>query len=240
MDFSKLPRLSRTDTPPNEPAPTPPPGRRTRRRGTSSPYDRYLDEPPPGSSGVEIWMSIGFGLLFIFLGFNYGKYLFNVGESVSGRITGTGVVVERRDSEGRAGGGSRRNWKSRYKTEYQQRIQGRRLAILSESSLFLFGVAMCWTGWSAAWRGCAAVSAGAAGGRGWSGICVTVAAVAYCLYVVVAHWRADVMARSTFVCVILGGLMLSMQFALLRAVPSAAPLRRAAAPAAPAAAPRGR
>src|SRR5688572_11125959 len=90
MDLSKLPRLSKTDTPPPEStpgdsysAPTTPAGYPAR----PPPEPQYTDDTV--GTFMDIWLSAGFGLLFVLLGLNYGRYLYT---TMSGGQYSTGFV----------------------------------------------------------------------------------------------------------------------------------------------------
>jgi hypothetical protein len=67
MDISKLPRMSKTESPANDaPAPQDPTALADTVSTTSYPAPGAYEPHPPGGLGIEAWLSIGIGLIFLF------------------------------------------------------------------------------------------------------------------------------------------------------------------------------
>src|SRR3954452_22352749 len=133
MDLSKLPKLSQTTTPVHDdPAPV---ATTVNRRREPAPDDEGLL-----GTALDVFLAVGMGLLFVFLGFNYARHLLGAPD-IYPEIKGTGFVwgdrhpkagqdipVEELSPENRAA--------------YDAKVLGRHLSIVSDSSLFLLGAAL--------------------------------------------------------------------------------------------------
>ncbi|MDB5298142.1 MAG: hypothetical protein JWO31_4125, partial [Phycisphaerales bacterium] len=142
MDLSKLPRLSSSARPPagdpnaatapadDGPAPeVPPPRYRVDRDVAAAPGD-FLD----------VLLAVGVGLLFMFMGQGYGRHLLGRTD-VYPPITGTGFVWSA--PHPKAGQPiAPEELSPENKATYDAQVTGRRMGIVSESSLFLSGVGL--------------------------------------------------------------------------------------------------
>src|SRR5438105_10403289 len=134
MDLSKLPKLSQTTTPAND-DPV---------RAETIHHDRR-DNGGPDDEGflgaaLDVFLAVGMGLLFLYLGMNYGRHLLDSPDAYP-VIKGTGFVWgDRHPKAGQEIPVEELTPENR--TAYEQKILGRQLAIVSESSLFLLGIAL--------------------------------------------------------------------------------------------------
>jgi hypothetical protein len=127
MDMSKLPRLSQTnkgDAPEpvaGQPAVAPPPAPQADVRD----YERRdpSDYDPGYSVGAEVWISVILGIVFMFMGFNFARF---VGATLTGQPYHTGVNWTAGENEGKEVG-------------YFD-LQGG--TAYTESGIFLFGLAL--------------------------------------------------------------------------------------------------
>lgn len=212
MDLSKLPKLSQTSR--HAQAQHPPalsaapagyvPSRRNEECG-----DRAL-------GFIDIFLAIGMGLLFIFLGMNYGKHLFG-STTAFPEITSTGYVW--REPHPRAGQPILPDELTPTNREaYNNRILSRRLGIVSESSLFLLGAGLAIAGLvgivghlgfvNLALRRIAAIV----------GVLVTLLATGYALWAVVVMMQHGQMPAMTMVAILVAGLSIFMQVAAVRSL----------------------
>lgn len=211
MDMSKLPRLSRTEAPPppsqqvghdpHDPPPPPPP------------YPDYRREDPDGliGSGVEMWMTAAIGVLFLFFGLAFAKHLF-AATSPYPPIAGTGIVW----SQGTPDAGKEvppNQLAEPHKTEYFQRIEGRKLLILGDASLLAFGCALIL---DALVR--LLYRIGVPGRRALVGLALalTAAAVAFNLLVIAKLFAAGITPLYSFMAFAFGGLVLYLQWQLFQ------------------------
>src|SRR5688572_21751848 len=120
MDYSKLPKLSETPKPPsNEPGQ---PGQRDENSGAVS-YERADLASVEAGAGAMLWVSIILGLLCMWMGVNFAKYLF---ATLSGRGYHTGAQWT---------GGPKAGQEVAYWD-----LQG--AVAWTEAGIFLFGLAM--------------------------------------------------------------------------------------------------
>src|SRR5881275_1981744 len=135
MDLSKLPKLSQTTTPVNDdPAVV---EREDRSRDAGGPEDEG-----ELAAALDIFLALGMGVLFIFLGMDYGRYLLKSGDPfpMPAAVTGTGYVW--REGSPKAGKEvAPEDLQEPYKTEYQQKLKDyeqqvgfRNTNIISQSS----------------------------------------------------------------------------------------------------------
>lgn len=218
MDLSKLPKLSQTHTPPNDGDAASADAHAAQPRsdygGPSTPV--YRPEGEGLYTAMDVFLSVGVGLLFIFLGLNYGKYLMG-STTAYPPITGTGIVW----SPGHPKAGQEvppEELSAENKKAYDDQIVGRAMGIVSESSLFLFGVASIAAGLLGVVGHLGAVPLVARRGAMWLGVVVTGLALAYALYAAVALLGHGITPIMTLLALIVGGMTLFFQAAAARAL----------------------
>lgn len=210
MDLSKLPKLSKTHehraaAPPTDTYPPP--------HASPAKLGYYADDEGP-LGFIDIFLAIGMGLLFAFLGMNYGKHLMGSKDAYP-EIQGTGFVW----STGHPLQGQPippEQLSPENRKAYDGRVLGRQMGIVSESSLFFMG--------------CGLIFAGAIGVVGHLtmvpmplrrvaailGVVVTVIAIGYSLWSVTVLLRNGVMPPMTMVAILVAGLSLFMQVSAVR------------------------
>ena len=205
MDMSKLPRLSQTN---KDDAPTPVPGgtpaapapdpNRTvpdyqpRDRG---PYDGSGYDPGY-SVGAEVWISVIFAIVYMFIGFNFARY---VAAKVTGGTYHTNV-----------------NWtageKAGQEVDYYD-LQGG--TAHSDSAMFLFGLALLLEAIAML-----IAHSGAPGKKFFVGFAlfVTLLATAYNLFVIVKLFGMGITPLMSVIAVAIGGYMATYQWRLWKHV----------------------
>ena len=219
MDLSKLPRRSQTSTPPNDPNAvpgTPYAGGEPVAYSSSPRYRSYRDEDEGQLNFLDIFLAVGMGLLFVFLGSHYGKHLLGNKEAYP-EIAGTGYVWTA--PHPKAGQPILpQELSPENKAAYDQRIVGRRMAIISDSSMFLFGAALALAGLLGIaghlWFLPPVVRQAVAG----LGLVATLAGIAYALWAVVAMMGTGIIPHMTMVAILVGGVSLFMQAGALRSL----------------------
>jgi hypothetical protein len=206
MDMSKLPRLSQTnkdDAP--EPvagqpgvAPPPPPRADTVEYARRDPgeYDRGY------SVGAEVWISVIFAIVYMFIGFNFARYM---AAKVTGGTYHTNV-----------------NWtageKAGQEVDYYD-LQGG--TAHSDSAMFLFGLALLLEAIAML-----IAHSGAPAKKFFVGFAlfVTLLATAYNLFVIVKLFGMGITPLMSVIAVAIGGYMATYQWRLWKQV-SASPTR---------------
>lgn len=215
MDLSKLPRLSRTNTPQNDAGA---PGGDGGPIGYQPPaaYRSYRDGDEGPLSVLDIFLAVGVGLLFMFLGQSYGKHLLG-NKGVYPEITGTGYVWSAPHPKAGQpilpGELSPEN-----KKNFDQQVAGRRLGIVSESSLFLFGTGLAAAGLLGIAGHVRALPLRARQAAATVGLFATAAGVAYALWAVVTMMAGGITPIMTIVAILVGGLSLFMQVGTVRSL----------------------
>ncbi|QOV89139.1 DUF3784 domain-containing protein [Humisphaera borealis] len=213
MDLSKLPKLSKTreNTPQAQPtadAPRDPLEYGTRRR-----YD-YEEEGPLGF--LDIFLAVGMGLLFMFLGMNYGKHLLGSKEAYP-EITGTGYVWK--DGHPKAGQPilpdelTPENRKA-----YDAQILGRQMGMTSEASLFILGAGLAIAGLVGVLGHLAFLHINVRRAGAILGVVVTGLAMGYAIWAVASMLRNGVTPPMTMVAILVAGLSMFMQVAAVRSL----------------------
>jgi len=234
MDLSKLPKLSSTrDHTPQPPGPASPQLPHDAQPLDRQPLDdgrrRYDDEGP--LNFLDIFLAIGMGLLFMFMGMNYGRHL--LGSTTAfpevPPLTGTGFVWT--DEHPHAGQQippeqlSPRN-KEQYDLKvknHQAQVEGRRLAVVSEASVFLVGAGLLVAGVAGFGGHLSFLPMAARRGGALLGIVATIAGMAYAVWAIAVMLRGSITPPLTMVAVLVAGLSLFMQFAALRSLTGGAP-----------------
>ena len=215
MDMSKLPRLSQTN---KDDAPTPVPG------GTSPPptpdpnrnvpdyeprdrdaYDRRAAGYDPGFSiGAEVWISVLLGIVYMFIGLNFARYM---AANLTGGTYHTNV-----------------NWtageKAGQEVAYYD-LQGG--TAHTDSAMFLFGLALLLEAIAML-----IAHTGAPGKKLFVGFAlfVTLLATAYNLFVIVKLFGMGITPLMSVIAVAIGGYMATYQWRLFKQVsaPSRSPV----------------
>jgi hypothetical protein len=208
MDMSKLPRLSQTN---KDDAPTPAPG------GTPTPPvpdpDRTVPDYQPRdrggydpgySVGAEVWISVIFAIVYMFIGFNFARYM---AAKVTGGTYHTNV-----------------NWtageKAGQEVDYYD-LQGG--TAHSDSAMFLFGLALLLEAIAML-----IAHTGAPGKKLFVGFAlfVTLLATAYNLFVIVKLFGMGITPLMSVIAVAIGGYMATYQWRLFKQVsaPSRSPV----------------
>ena len=211
MDMSKLPRLSQTnkdDAPTPVPGGTPPapapdpdrtvPDSQPRDRGGYDRDDRRSSGgyDPGYSVGAEVWISVIFAIVYMFIGFNFARY---VAAKVTGGTYHTSV-----------------NWtageKAGQEVDYYD-LQGG--TAHSDSAMFLFGVALLLEAIAML-----IAHTGAPGKKLFVGFAlfVTLLATAYNLFVIVKLFGMSVTPLMSVIAVAIGGYMATYQWRLFKQV----------------------
>ena len=213
MDMSKLPRLSQTNkddapapVPGGTPAPPAPDPNRTvpdyqpRDRG---PYDSASGGYDRGYSvGAEVWISVIFAIVYMFIGFNFARY---VAAKVTGGTYHTNV-----------------NWtageKAGQEVDYYD-LQGG--TAHSDSAMFLFGLALLLEAIAML-----IAHSGAPAKKLFVGFAlfVTLLATAYNLFVIVKLFGMGITPLMSVIAVAIGGYMATYQWRLWKHV-SGSPAR---------------
>jgi hypothetical protein len=200
MDMSKLPRLSQTnkgDAPEPvagqqvvAPPPAPQADVRDYERRDPTDYDAGY------SVGAEVWISVILGIVFMFMGFNFARF---VGATLTGQPYHTGVNWTAGENEGKEVG-------------YFD-LQGG--TAYTESGIFLFGLALVLEA-----AALLAAHAGAPGRRGLVGLAlfVTVTATVYNLFVAGTLFTMGITPLMTIIAVAIGGYMATYQWRLFKDV----------------------
>ena len=212
MDMSKLPRLSQTNkddaptpVPGGTPAPPAPDPNRTvpdyqpRDRG---PYDGggYDGYDRGYSVGAEVWISVIFAIVYMFIGFNFARY---VAAKVTGGTYHTNV-----------------NWtageKAGQEVDYYD-LQGG--TAHSDSAMFLFGLALLLEAIAML-----IAHSGAPAKRFFVGFAlfVTLLATAYNLFVIVKLFGMGITPLMSVIAVAIGGYMATYQWRLWKHVSASA------------------
>jgi len=191
MDISKLPKLSKTDAPP-----TPPPSDDPADAARAQPIPDYrarAAETPPLSVG-EIWFSLIVGVIFLFLGGTFARYLIT---RIAHQPFHTNV-----------------NWTAGPKTgqevDYLE-LQGR--PWLTDAGMFLIGLAIVL---DALVRVCIYNQIRAARPLAWLTFAITIAAVFFNLYVV-ATLMGSMLPLLSLLAVAMGGYIAFMQWQIIQA-----------------------
>lgn len=90
MDLSKLPRLSETDK--HSPPPPPP-----QTSDQPAPVLQYQSVAPSSDIGGQVWLSAILGIVFMFMGWNFARFL---GAKLTGQPFHTGVAWQVGDKAG--------------------------------------------------------------------------------------------------------------------------------------------
>jgi hypothetical protein len=199
MDMSKLPRLSQTnkdDAPepitggPTTAPPAPPVAQGAARERDADAYD------PGYSVGAEVWISIILGIVFIFMGFNFARYL---GATLTGGTFHTNVNWTSGEKEGQEVG-------------YFE-LQGG--TAHTESGLFLFGLALVLEALALL-----AAHTGVPGRRAFVGFAlfITLLATAYNLFVMMKLFGLGITPLISVIAVAIGGYMATYQWRLFKQV----------------------
>jgi hypothetical protein len=218
MDLSKLPKLSQTSTPPNDaggPVGGPSPAAaRPDYAGPATPA--YRPDGDGGFTAMDVFLSVGVGLLFVFLGMNYGKHLMGSAAAYP-PITGTGVEWgPRHPKAGQEVLPDELDPPNR--KAYDDRVVGRRMGIVSESSLFLFGLALILAGLLGVVGRVGAVPLAVRRGAMWVGLAATAAGLCYALYATVAMLGNGITPIMTMMSLLVGGMTLFVQAGAVRAL----------------------
>ena len=221
MDLSKLPRLSRTPTSPDAPNAG---GGNSAGDAAGQPigyqppaaYRSYRDEDEGPLNFLDIFLAVGMGLLFMFLGQTYGKHLLGNKEAYP-EITSTGyvwmaphpkagqpILPEELSPENRKA--------------YDQQVVGRRMGIVSEASLFLFGAGLALAGLLGVAGHLAFLPLRARQAAAALGLAATVGGMAYALWAITVMLGAGITPLMTMVAMLVGGLSLFMQAGALRSL----------------------
>lgn len=197
MDLSKLPKLSQTaeaakkeGSPPHSPpvaSPLPPPA-------PAQPVPDYATHSTP-VLGAEVWISLVLGLVFVFLGFNFARYVIT---AATGQTFHTNVEW----TEGAKAG---------QEVAYFD-LQG--YTAWTDASMFLFGVAMI------ADAAMLLVAAGSLARRTWLiwlGFGVTVLAVAINAVTALMLLSTGLLPLMSLIALAIGGYMAAYQWRLIPA-----------------------
>ena len=214
MDMSKLPRLSQTnkdDAPTAVPGGTPAaPAPSADRPGDYPPHDRrdsdrgdYRGGYDPGYSvGAEVWISVIFSIVYMFIGFNFARY---VAAKATGGTYHTNV-----------------NWtageKAGQEVDYYD-LQGG--TAHSDSAMFLFGLALLLEAIAML-----IAHTGAPAKKLFVGFAlfVTLLATAYNLFVIVKLFGMGITPLMSVIAVAIGGYMATYQWRLWKQVSARTPV----------------
>jgi hypothetical protein len=173
-------------------------------------------------AALDIFMAFGVGILFIFLSLPYGKYMLGAAENPYPEIKGTGFVWP----QGTPKAGQEvtpEELQPEPKKVYQATIDGRKAAILGDSSVFLFGGAMLVAGLLMVVSRLGAVPLVGRKIASGAGIAITAAGLLYGAWAIVGMLRFGITPLVTMVAVLVGGMSLFMQVAGFRSL-SGAPI----------------
>jgi hypothetical protein len=200
MDMSKLPRLSQTN---KDDAPTPVAGQTTA-APPPPPVDRNVPDyqsrdrayDPGYSVGAEVWISAILGIVFMFLGFNFARYM---AATLTGGTFHTNVNWTTGDKAGQ-------------EVAYYD-LQGG--TAHTESGLFLFGLALVLEALALL-----AAHSGMPGKRGLVGFAlfVTLLATAYNIFVVIKLFGLGIAPLMSVIAVAIGGYMATYQWRLFKQI----------------------
>jgi hypothetical protein len=230
MDLSKLRKLSQTTSPRNDETPDAPEPQRQRDYSSEDPGDGLF------ATALDVFIALGVGVLFVFLGMDYARYLAKSPDAfpMPTPITGTGYVWK----EGSPKAGKEvapEELQEPYKTEYQDKVKGyqeaivaRNANIIGSSSLFYVGVALVAAGLLLIVSHVRALPTIARSAAGWIGVLATGVALAYGCWAIVVMFKANITPILTMVAILVGGMSLFMQLASVRMIGAGAaqPARR--------------
>ena len=207
MDMSKLPRLSQTNkddaptpVPGGTPAPPVPSPDRTvpdyqpRERGGYDRDDRAYD--PGYSVSAEVWISVIFAIIYMFIGFNFARYM-------AAKVTGGTYHTKVNWTAGEKAG---------QEVDYYD-LQGG--TAHSDSAMFLFGLALLLEAIAML-----IAHTGAPGKKLFVGFAlfVTLLATAYNLFVIAKLFGMGITPLMSVIAVAIGGYMATYQWRLWKQV----------------------
>jgi len=202
MDMSKLPRLSKTQTPapPDTVAATTPDAPDA--PVAPAPQIQRVD---PIGVGAEVWFAVIVGLILMALGRTYAQY--ELGR-LSHHPYHTGQVWQQGPLEGQ-------------EVQYPELDASYGLPYYSDSGLFLFGLSLVI---AAAARLLSVTRLSIRGALAWLALLLVLAATLYNIFVSAKLFGADITPVLSLLCVAFGGYEVFLQYRSLRPM-AAAPLR---------------